>query len=205
MATFATRSAKGEQFATEVFQSLQSMGFNTALNGTEHTHPQFTSRLRASNDPTSMAIRYQPDGVCSYGATSPASAYIEAKCSKSIERDAFMQYKRLSDSGCIVIVVCGNVMDDACDINGWTTIQCMRFKDPTTCNTFRRSRSGRVYTLPVIDGWISPRESAEWAVLKNDGFSGSGTPYAVIDQTCLLPWTHFEQSLKGALLKHSTS
>jgi len=104
--SFEERSKAAKEFQDKLFADLQAMGFNVALNGTEHTHPAFVSELHRSEDQTSMAIRYAPDGVACIGKI-PRSFYVEAKFARTIERNAWIQYGKLVEAGNILVIVFG--------------------------------------------------------------------------------------------------
>jgi hypothetical protein len=185
--TYEQRQEVAERFAALLFKEIESMGFTVALNGTEHTHPAFIERLRVSVDQTSLAIRFQPDGVASIGSI-PRSLYIEAKNSKyHIEKLAYEQYMKLSGAGNIVAVVFGlqqeldkskwvfNFVENLVLIDGIATVS--RF-DPDKRH-------------PVLDGWVYPRKGRRFYDLKTP--MASGTPYREIDPQSMLPFAQFKQ------------
>jgi len=177
------RIKMGDKFAADVFSELESMGFTVARNGTEHTHPEFIQRLRQSDDTTSLAIRYAPDGVAGIGDPL-VTAYIEAKNSWAIEKNAYQNYIRLAINGCIVIVIFN--IDDRwlwCDINELCLRPVLRSKWPID-----------------EDGWICPRNDPDYEN-KRKTLKGSGTPFLPIDTASLREWDTFEMSLKSILLR----
>jgi len=173
-ADFIDRSNKGEIFSRQRFDDLQKWGFDVALNGTEHTHPEFIKRLHISDDPTSLIIRYQPDGIASVGNI-PRSFYLEAKASKYIERDAYLNYIRLQMLGGIIYIV---VLHN--DYTGFCEIQDIEF-EPIATSIF-----------PIEDGWLCPRKRTDWLIYRKT-FKGSGTPFRGIDIKCLKEWAIFKQ------------
>jgi hypothetical protein len=182
--TFSKRKVYGEQFSEDVFKNIQEMGFTTALNGTEHTHSSFIKNLRMSEDQTSMTIRYQPDGVIAIGEPAK-SAYVEAKASSFIERNAYKQYMRLVESGCIVAIVF-RFKDEWL----WNFADNMVFKDSSINNSRHK--------FPVIDGWVCPRQHPNWRQIKSE-WRGSGTPYRIMDENNAMGWNLFKPMMLNAL------
>ena len=90
----STRTVISSAFEKRLFSELESLGFVVAVNGTEHTHPDFVRALHRSADQTSLAIRFQPDAVAHIGNT-PRAMYVEAKAAKNIEKTAYEQYMKL--------------------------------------------------------------------------------------------------------------
>lgn len=181
--TFHTRKAEGEIFSERVFRALRDWGFSVALNGTEHTHPDFVKLLHRSNDETSLRVRYQPDGVIAIGET-PRSAYVEAKRSIFIEKDAYIQYLRLAEQGCIVAVVFEDKKNGEIK---WNFVEQLRF------DLSEKYRSK--YQWPIVDGWICPRASIHHAEAKRNGYGGSTTPYRALDWASLYEWRTFRQMM----------
>lgn len=170
------RAAYGEEFSKEIFEDLQRWGFSVAMNGTEHTHSDFVKLLKTSRDKTSLMIRYAPDGVIAIGKV-PRSAYVEAKRSKYIERDAYENYLRLANDGAIVFVVFsvgGNKLFDLA--------QNIQFLPPHELNDW-----------PLDDdGWMCPRLHPNFLEKKRNGFNGSGTPYKAVAWENLHKWDNFK-------------
>jgi hypothetical protein len=181
---FQYRIERANKFETELFQRLQEMGFGVARNGTEHTHPDFVNLLRQSSDQTSLAIRFQPDGVACIGRI-PRSFYVEAKAGKNIEKTAWEQYQKLVNAGNIVVVVFGDLerrwqfADGLGLINGNATVEA-----------FPSNKR-----FPVIDGWITPRGSGRWEQLRPGIVGASGTPYRQVDVTSLFEWGIFKSAI----------
>ena len=180
--SFIERISKGETFSRQIFDDLLSWGFNVALNGTEHTHPDFVKLLHSSIDQTSLMIRYQPDGVASCGRI-PRSFYVEAKASKFIERDAYLNYIRLQTLGAVVYIVF-----QYNDTIGFCEIQDLSF-EPITSNSY-----------PVEDGWLCPRMRTDWMTYRQT-FKGSGTPFRSINIDCLMPWDQFKRTAIARLIE----
>lgn len=179
---FSKRLRKARMFEKQVFAEIEAMGFQIALNGTEHTHPRFVAQLRNSQDQTSLAIRFQPDGVACTEVDSH-TFYVEAKNAKTIEKLAYEQYIKLSDSGNIVVVVFGQLNW------GWTLANYLTLVDGNeTVKSFPPDRRFR-----VIDGWLYPRLSSHWETIKWYNPQAAGTPYREIDSNSLLPWSQFRQ------------
>jgi len=189
---FTYRLTTAEKFQTELFDALLSMGFAVALNGTEHTHPDFVAKLRASTDQTSLAIRFQPDGVACIGGI-PRTVYIEAKHAVSIERTAYEQYVKLSAAGNILAVVFGKLDWQ------WNFIECIGLiRGEETVNSY--SVANR---FPVEDGWIVPRAAQHWRTVKIGNPGASGTPYREIAIGSLLAWEQFKPAVIERLSSRS--
>jgi hypothetical protein len=177
MSSFRERTEEARRFAEELFSAVGDMGFAVAVNGTEHTHPDFVASLCRSKDPTSLAIRFQPDGVARIGKT-PRSFYIEAKSSETIERNAYDQYMRLHNNGCVVVVVF-----ETSGGWGWCFIEDLSLEEAIV--TVARYPPKRRF--PIEDGWLAPRQAGRRP--KN----GSGTPYRYVLTDDLLPWSEFKE------------
>ena len=183
--TFKKRIQTGLDFETELFQKLSDIGFKIAMNGTEHTHPEFVDGLRNSTDQTSLSLRFQPDGVISIGKI-PRSVFIEAKASKAIEKLAYIQYLKLKEMGSIVVVVF-KVFG-----NGWCFIEDMPIIDGNkTVESFPEGRR-----FPVEDGWIVPRKC------NRKPKNGSGTPYREINSFNLNDWCDFKKIIIEKLMSN---
>lgn len=181
---------KAKPFQDELFTSLTGLGFTVATNGTEHTNPTFTARLHRSTDQTSLAVRYQPDGVACIGNT-PRSFYVEAKAGNSIEREAWIQYGKLTAAGNIVVIVF-NVGGKA--FNFYENIKLLDGQE--TVNKFPADKR-----FPVIDGWVYPRLSERWnGDVKYTAQQASGTPYREVDTGSLYPFPVF----RNVILKRLT-
>lgn len=178
---FASRLEQGKSFEKEVFAAIEQMGLFVAMNGTEHTHPIFVSRLRQSNDETSMYVRFQPDGVVGFGKI-PHTAFVEAKSSRFIEKDAYKEYMKLSAAGLIVLVVF-----NYSGVWFWNKIE----------NIVMSLENHRDW--PVIGQWICPREDPLFHRKKQQGFRGSGTPYRPVEKESLRQWDEFELYIKQTL------
>jgi len=181
--SFDDRIKKASAFEKLLFEKIEGLGFIVAVNGTEHTHPEFTRDLRQSTDQTSLAIRFQPDGVARIGKI-PRSFYVEAKSSKTIERTAYEQYKKLSDVGNIVVVV-------FCDFGWkWCFVDEMPLEDGAdTVSCFTENRR-----FPVKDGWLYPRQTEHGTSGK-----GSGTPYRRIVEKDLREWPTLKMEILNRL------
>jgi len=177
--SFQDRIKKATEFENELFKKIAELGFVVAKNGTEHTHPEFIETLHKSTDQTSLAIRFQPDGVAHIGKV-PRSFYVEAKASKSMEKTAYEQYKKLSDAGNIVTVVFGPF--------GWKW--CFVDEMPLENGHDTVSPFPEKMRYPVSDdGWLYPRRSARGAA------KGSGTPYRKIKPENLRGWETFKTDI----------
>lgn len=185
--SFEERSKAAKEFQDKLFADLQAMGFNVALNGTEHTHPAFASELHRSEDQTSMAIRYAPDGVACIGKI-PRSFYVEAKFARTIERNAWIQYGKLVEAGNILVIVFG--WENNTVFNFYENIKLI----PGEISGLRYPASSR---YPVEDGWIYPRKSKLWDNSKSP--KASGTPYKEVDLTSLIPFSEFYKEIVNRL------
>jgi len=176
---FEARRISAKEFETELFEKLKGMGFYVALNGTEHTHPDFVKILHSSTDTTSLFLRYQPDGVAAIGKV-PRSFFVEAKNSKTIEKNAYLQYVNLVKSGNVVIVV----------FKPFNLRWCFAEDMPVIHGDDTISRYPASMRFPVDeDGWICPRHSGRSPRL------GSGTPYREVDDASLKPFDELKKSI----------
>jgi len=182
--TFKERTNRGDIFSTRIFDDLDKWGFDVALNGTEHTHPEFIKQLHSSTDPTSLMIRYQPDGVASIG-TVPRSFYLEVKASKYIERDAYLNYTRLQMLGGVVYIVFAHN-----DFIGFSEVQNIEFESIISSS------------IPVENGWLCPRQRVDWETYRKT-YKGSGTPFRGVDIKCLREWSIFKQTVVEKLSKEN--
>jgi len=181
---FEKLSKEGKKFQVELFGKLSAMGFTVALNGTEYTHPEFIAGLRNSEDQTSLAIRFAPDGVACIGKI-PRSFYIEAKRGSSIEKNAWIQYGKLVEAGnVLVIVFCNN--ENSWYFNFYESVKLIDGKiSSENIPEYKR--------WPIDDdGWICPRESASWNEDKLNIKHASGTPYKKVDFSSLIPFAEFK-------------
>jgi len=177
---FNGRIQRAETFRDAVFTAIAAMTFDIAINGTEHTHPQFVEKLRRSIDQTSLAIRYQPDGVACIGDI-PCTIYIETKDANTIERQAYEQYMKLYQAGNRVVVIFGGLAW------AWNFIECIKLiPGEDTVARFPPERQ-----FPVREHWITPRESAWWRRICQRNPQASGTPYREVEKQSLLPWQAF--------------
>jgi len=174
MGGFNHRRERAAQFETYIFDAIKSMRcFSVAMNGTEHTHAEFVETLHASTDKTSLMIRFQPDGVIKAGNV-PRCAFVEAKLSEFIEKDAYTIYKEISDSGAIVYIVFGEEQPENSAKKyhvKFSRIENLEFEDTQKYNSKTK--------WPVIDGWVTPRADEDYAT-KKLSFRGSGTPYKLV-------------------------
>lgn len=182
---FSVRTGASAEFERCLFDAIGKMGFEVALNGTEHTHPDFVSGLHSSNDQTSLAIRYQPDAVACIGKI-PRSFYVEAKAAKNIEKTAYEQYCKLQANGNILVVVFEklgwqwNFIEDIDLIHGDMTVA-----------PFPPERRFSVDE----EGWLCPRQCSWWGQIKSSNLQASGTPYREVDISSLLEWAKFKQGI----------
>lgn len=180
--SFNGRIVESTPFENRLFQEISKLGFDTAKNGTEHTHPDFVNRLRQSDDQSSLAIRFQPDGVACIGEI-PRSFYVEAKAAKHIEKLAWEQYWKLYEAGNMLAIVFGKLRW------GWNFIENIRLVPAVeTVAQFPPTKR-----FPIVDGWITPRASERWhRIVRSNNPQASGTPYREIDPTSLLRWGSFK-------------
>jgi hypothetical protein len=185
---FSGRIEKASKFEQELFDRIERLGFCVAMNGTEHTYPEFVDRLRKSTDQTSLAIRFQPDAVASIGKI-PRSFFVEAKAAHTMERLAWEQYWRLYCNGNILVLVFED-FDWA-----WNFIEEIRLiPGEETVSSFPPKMR-----FPVVDGWITPRGSRRWRQLRNKIKRASFTPYRKVDGSSLRPWSEFRDGIIGRL------
>lgn len=186
------RVKRGEEFVKQIFRKLHKLGFLVAINGTEYTHPKFIEHLRLSTDQTSLAIRFEPDGVIAWGEP-PMTWYVEAKASDKIEKTAYEQYMKRQREGNVLIVVFQHR-----DIIYWQFIEQVEF---INSNEYVNHYAN---PFPVIDGWIYPRRSQYWHDIKWDNPQASGTAYQVVDMTSLRPWHTIKQVFMEQLTREIT-
>ena len=187
---FDSRIANAEQFQDALFAKLLELGFTVAVNGTEHTHPAFAEKLRHSTDQTSLAIRFQPDGVACIGSI-PRTIYVEAKAARNIERTAYEQYMKLYNAGNVLAVVFGKLDWQ------WNFIEAIELsRGEDTVAKFPPARR-----FPVADGWIVPSQAQHWQTVKAENPGASGTAYREIVPASLNAWDAF----KPAIVKRLTA
>lgn len=182
--SFKDRAQRSSKFENDLFDAVEKMGFAVARNGTEHTYPEFVNALHKSTDQTSLAIRFQPDGVAQIGQI-PRSFYIEAKAAVTIEKTAWEQYWKLHESGNVVVIVFGKLKWQ------WNLLENIALVAATeTVGRFPLSRR-----FPIVDGWITPRGSQRWTNVRQSNQQASGTPYREVDVTSLQEWKLFKLQL----------
>ncbi len=160
---------EAEKQAVDIINSISGVDA-VALNGTEHTHPEFVDKLRRNNSDQSMFVRYAPDGVM---LKCGKVVHFDVKAAKTIEKNAYNTYMRYKLAGCSVVLIVKHN-------NDWfiQRIDKLRLIDGRT------SVAGFPNPFPVDeDGWICPRNSGRQ-------LSGamSGTPYRYIDMESMMPW-----------------
>lgn len=185
MSGFDKRTIKGSSFEEIVAEELELLGFHVARNGSEHTLHKFVDLLRDSKDPTSLAIRFQPDGVACIGKI-PRSFYWEAKNGETIEKTAWEQYIKYHKAGSVMVLIIG----PGSDIH-WNFIENIRLiPGEKTISSFPPR-----FRLPVKDGWITPRGSERWNQIREENPQACGTPYRKIDFTSLFRWKEFRHRI----------
>ena len=177
--SFEERIRKASVFEKQVFDAIEKLGFAVAINGTEHTHPDFIKSLRKSVDQTSLAIRFQPDGVAQIGKI-PRSFYVEAKASKTIEKTAYEQYQKLCNVGNIVVVI----------FEPFKWMWCFADEMPLEDGNDTVLKYAKSRRFSVENGWMYPRKSAH-----GTGGRGSNTPYRCIKMRELREWATFESEI----------
>lgn len=194
MSAFKDRLLVASIYEKQIFSLLKEIGFDVAMNGTEHHYPDFVKRLRQSKDQTSLSIRYQPDGVISIGNV-PQSCFIDPKAGKTIEKDAYLQYRKLCDIGNRVILIFAGFN------NAWNFIENIKLIPANeTTDSFKPE-----HRHPIVDGWITPRASIYWmSHLRFKNRLASGTPYREVDKTSLYHWMSFKQSVSQLLCQKAT-
>jgi len=192
-AGFINRTVNATEFQKQLFRAIEKMDFKIALNGTEHTYPEFVGLLRQSVDLTSLSIRFQPDGVICIGER-PRTAYVEAKNADSIERTAYEQYMRLHNAGNLVIVVFGKLTW------AWNFVEHIRLvPGEDTIASFPPDMR-----FPVVGHWIIPRCSDRWYRIRDDNHQASGTPFRKVDPCSLLAWDTFKNTVVERLSQEQT-
>lgn len=178
MTNFNDRDKDSKVFEQALFDKIRKMGFDVAINGTEHTCPVFVDGLRQSNDQTSLAIRFQPDCVANIGRV-PRSFYVEAKAAKTIERLAYEQYLKLYEVGNIAVVVFEKLEWR------WGFVEELVLEEAeVTVGRYPKHRR-----FPIVDGWIAPR------VAGRKPAKGSGTQYRMMSPEKLRLWRDFKKDV----------
>jgi len=186
--SFSERIVQSSGFEKKLFDAMEKMGFAVARNGTEHTYPEFVSALYKSTDQTSLAIRFQPDGVAQIGQV-PRSFYVEAKMATTIEKTAWEQYWKLRGNGNVLVVVFGKL--------GWRWNLLENIRLVPATETTKRFSPGKRF--PVVDGWITPRGSQRWTDIQRNRPQASGTPYREVDSESLQEWEFFKSQITKRL------
>jgi hypothetical protein len=199
MTDFVFRLDRAKSYEFALVELLNQSGFVTALNGTEHTHPDFANQLRSSEDPTSLFIRFQPDGVACIGNT-PRTFYFEVKSSRTIEKMAYDQYMKLASLGNIVVIFFGFKNDNLVEFR-WNFIEDIRMRNSySVLDGYKKVNGENQENIPIIDNWLTPRmlpkESYEQWKQKN---KSSGTPYAVVNFSSLLVLSDFKEMIINRL------
>lgn len=182
--SFAARRSAARAFETQLFAALAAWDFTVAQNGTEHTHPAFVQALRASYDPTSLALRFQPDGVGAWG-TPPRTFYIEAKSAQTIEREAYQQYLRLHAAGNLLVIVFG----------AWQPWRwCFIEELPLISGSETVQRFAPAQRFPVdAEGWLCPGADRTP--------TGSGALYKEVRGDGLRNWASFRGTVSARLTR----
>lgn len=194
MNDFRVRLNKAQDYESALVEYLNQCGFVTAMNGTEHTHPEFVNQLRTSEDPTSLFIRFQPDGVAHIGNI-PRSFYFEVKSSATIEKTAYDQYKKMALHGSIVVIFFGKVSKGFITFK-WNFIENIKMLNSAHQLDHYKKVSLNQKDIPIIENWFYPRlmnpsDYEEW----KQTYSSSGTPYAAVDFSSLLSIFDFKKTI----------
>ena len=173
---FAQRLEVAKSFEMEVERYLCGRTSLVAKNGTEHTHPDFTDKIRFNSGRGAKFVRFAPDGV--YLSTCGSVIHWEAKAGKHIEKDAYETYMAYNQMGCTVILFVRA-----------ERVYCQRVE-----------RVGFIPSIDVVgkfaparrhpideDDWICPRGGHGYAG------TGSGTPYREIDLSSMRVVSDFDQ------------
>jgi len=165
--SFADRLSGAKQFEVDVESYLNSRKSMSAVavNGTEHTHPDFVDRLRRNNSTESKFVRFAPDGVCL--SASGTVTHWEAKASKNIEKDAYETYMKYSDMGCSVVIFAKHP-------SGIVYCQYVHAVGFIPSSDVVGKYGSRGHPIDECD-WICPRMG------HGDAGRGSGTSYREID------------------------
>jgi hypothetical protein len=176
--------ANGETYADALMRTLKGMGFVVTPTGIEKTLPQLLGKLMASDDPTSLALRFQPDFAICRQETGTSCVRVEAKAGVNVERFAWENYARMEANGESVLVIFRDFD------NGWHRAGRLRFIDS------RVVVARHEQPFPLDGEWICPRQAGHWENMR--GFAGhaSGTSYREVDPEGLLP---FDSSRDGVL------
>ncbi len=165
---FEFRLSAGVAFEQEVERYLNWHPdiLAVARNGTEHTHPEFVTRLRSCSEPTAQFIRFAPDGVAL--SRSVSVFHWEAKCSHCMEKEAYETYMRHELAGCEILLF---LRTGQGIFASWVSqLPFIPSQDVVERYSERRR-------FPIDEGWICPRNASN----QSDLLMGSGTPYREID------------------------
>ena len=168
---FDIRVEPGVEFERELFKELNAHKDVTAiaLNGTEHTHPDFVEIIRHNESDAAKFVRYAPDGVME--CKSKRVIHFDAKAAKSIEKDAYNVYMKYHRTGCTVIIF---VKHPATGMRYWQYVQNIQLLD----STIVVSQYPEHRRFPIDDdGWIAPRLKRGFKSTKKY----SGTPFKYFD------------------------
>ncbi len=176
MNDFENRLERGLQAERRVFGQLEAEGHDVVRNGTEHTHPNFVSRLRDNDTEAAKFIRYAPDGA--YRTNEGQVIHFDVKAANAIEKDAWNVYRAHEAAGCRVKLY---IEFGGKSYSQW--LSDVRFLDSHSYV----ERFQEVRRFPIDEqGWICPRQKPGF---RPDG-KMSGTPYKYLDFDSLTETQH---------------
>jgi len=196
--SFSWRLRVSDESTNQAFVKLRELGFTVAKNGTEHTHPDFIRLLHKSEDQSSLAIRFQPEGVACIGMP-PSTFYVEVKSTTdpkkkqfSVEKLAWKQYHLLHRNRNVLVLIFAKYIERWKFEWKWNFLEDIRLLTPeTTLAKFPPEKR-----FPIVNGWIAPRGSKrEKELHKQYCYTGSGTSYREVDPSSLLDFQILKLSI----------
>ena len=174
MNDFEKRLAPHEEWAAKVFAHIAAQGWRTVPLGAERIAPGVQKALSAmqSPDPTARFVRYMPDGFAvNIGAEK--AYFFDAKCGRTIEKDAFQAYKAFAGDDRSVFV-CIRWQETIY----WIPVRAIVFLDSIGVV----SEFAIDHRMPIDeDDWIAPRlwpreKYIQWKY-RHPGASGTAFRY----------------------------
>lgn len=174
--SFKDRLTIAERWSNECIEDLSASGWLVVPMGAENVAPEVQNALSMMRNPDATArfVRYMPDGFAVMVESEEAMFY-DAKCGKSIEKDAYIAYMAFAGDNRRVYVRIKNGKD--------------KYNVPVRKLMFLNSHK-EVEKYPVHlqmpideDGWIAPRL---WCPEKYNKWkyrysTASGTPFKYFD------------------------
>lgn len=171
---FRTRVESHDELVEAILGDLRRWGYEAHKNGRE-TVP-FSGALSIMTDPAAKEMRFKPDIVVLFDKR---LIYLEAKDSRYIEKDPYIEYCNLCKRGSLVYIV---------------------FRDKNGSLHFCRAdrlelQQGWHDIWPIDeDGWIAPRKHPRYQEYKfnypktGKPYPGAGTPFRAVDYSEMIDW-----------------